>query len=210
MKSAVLQAFIKACRIGKRAAFPASIVCLVLVLTLFAIWLRERGIENGLSKTKSTDLPKAIIASDNTDSENTLISESGIALPSSGKCLLGFSNLVPVWRDSLSLYETHDAVDFLGEMDERVFACADGSVETVTQDRLWGMVIRIRHADGNVSGYASLSKAHVQVGDRVQRGEIIGTCGQCIIEADAGIHLHFFYERNGEKMAPPFASGGEA
>jgi murein DD-endopeptidase MepM/ murein hydrolase activator NlpD len=86
----------------------------------------------------------------------------------------------------------HEGIDIEGWAHTRVYAALDGTVTRVG----WlggysgyGLVVKIRHADGIVTMYAHLAGAYVKPGDTVTRGELIaraGCTGSC-----TGVHLHF-------------------
>jgi len=62
-----------------------------------------------------------------------------------------------------------------------VLAVADGRVAAKTADRLGietGNYVVIAHASGISSGYAHLSGFNVDLGQRVERGQIVGSVGK--------------------------------
>jgi murein DD-endopeptidase MepM/ murein hydrolase activator NlpD len=74
----------------------------------------------------------------------------------------------------------HPAVDFAGQIGDPVLAAADGTVWSVGQDgpgRPCGNGLWLQHAPFRYTLYCHMHEVHVQRGQRVKRGEAIGTLG---------------------------------
>jgi len=86
----------------------------------------------------------------------------------------------------------HEGIDIEGWAHTEVHAALAGTVTKVGWFKNYdgfGLVIKLRHADGIVTMYAHLAKALVRPGDRVFEGQLIaraGCTGSC-----TGVHLHF-------------------
>jgi murein DD-endopeptidase MepM/ murein hydrolase activator NlpD len=83
----------------------------------------------------------------------------------------------------------HSGVDFRSPSGTSVLAAAAGTVVLAEPLALWGNAVAIDHGWGILTGYAHLSKIGVQVGQQVQRGEIIGKVGNTGLST--GSHLHW-------------------
>lgn len=79
----------------------------------------------------------------------------------------------------------HWGIDIQTRANDPVVACFDGVVRLVRQFDQYGNVIVIRHYNGLETIYAHLGLVNVKSGQRIQAGELIGTCN---IEDD---YLHF-------------------
>lgn len=77
-----------------------------------------------------------------------------------------------------------------------VMAMADGEVAFVGQLSIRGNYILINHGWGVYTGYAHLSETAVRRGERVARGQIIGSSGNT--GRSSGAHLHWEIKVNGE------------
>jgi len=64
----------------------------------------------------------------------------------------------------------------------------------------YGKYVVIRHADGTETYYAHMSAVLVNVGDRVQEGDVIGKIGSTGFST--GPHLHFGVMVNGQLVDP--------
>ena len=110
---------------------------------------------------------------------------------------LGYNATTRDWR-------VHNGVDIAAEEGSSVSAAADGEVYTVYEDETMGMTVVIRHEDGYVTRYASLSQeVMVKAGDKVKAGDPIGTVGAtALLESAIGSHVHFAVTHNDEPMDP--------
>ena len=106
----------------------------------------------------------------------------------------------PTTRD----WRTHNGIDLAAEAGSAVRAAADGTVYTVYEDERLGHTVVIRHQDGYVTCYASLSEdVAVAPGDKVTLGQKIGTVGSsALLESALGDHIHFSVTHNDEPMDP--------
>ncbi len=106
----------------------------------------------------------------------------------------------PTTRD----WRTHDGMDYAAAAGTAVCAAADGTVYTIFNDDAMGTTIVIRHEDGYVTTYSSLSEeVNVKVGDQVMLGQAIGTVGcSALLETALGDHLHFAVTCDGVSIDP--------
>ena len=106
----------------------------------------------------------------------------------------------PTTRD----WRTHNGMDFAAQAGTPVKAAAEGTVYTIYQDESMGTTIVIRHEDGYVTTYSSLSSdTAVKVGQTVMLGQTIGYVGTtALLETALGEHVHFSVTCNGKPMDP--------
>lgn len=98
----------------------------------------------------------------------------------------------------------HRALDIANRSGGNILA-ADSGVVTVAgwiDNSGYGRRVMIDHGNGFVTLYAHLSAAQVQVGQRVNRGDVIGQMGST--GRSTGTHLHFEI-RQGSVLANPFS-----
>ena len=74
-----------------------------------------------------------------------------------------------------------------------VKAIAPGEVAMATEMGTYGMTVIVQHGGGDYSVYASLSRAGVEKGQQVRKGETIGFVGAA--DPDMPPHLHFEIRR---------------
>lgn len=97
-------------------------------------------------------------------------------------------------------YELHEGIDFAGPVGQPILATGDGVVVTATYDRGYGNYVKINHGYGYETLYAHMAQLEVKAGDRVRRGEIVGTLGST--GRSSGPHLHYSIYRQGEAINP--------
>ena len=114
-----------------------------------------------------------------------------------------------VFMPSLNMWKTHSGVDFSASENAPVLAITAGTVLSVEQTTLEGMVVTVSHANGMNSVYKSLSSASVAEGDSVSAGQEIGKAGTMLTEKTDGVHLHLEMTVNGELVNPLLYLDGE-
>ncbi|WP_225442591.1 M23 family metallopeptidase [Paenibacillus lycopersici] len=83
-----------------------------------------------------------------------------------------------------------------------VKAALSGVVTVAEKNPINGNVVQIKHANGLVTVYNSLSNVQVKVGQDVKQGDVIAKAGRDELEKDLGVHLHFEVRKDGKPMNP--------
>jgi murein DD-endopeptidase MepM/ murein hydrolase activator NlpD len=123
-------------------------------------------------------------------------------IPISGKDLTrvasGFGlRIHPIYK----IIKFHYGMDFTAPSGTDVYATGNGVVESVqSSQRGLGKNIVIDHGFGYSSTYAHLSNFNVRVGQKVQRGDIIGFVGTT--GTSIANHLHYEIRLNGVNVDP--------
>lgn len=99
-------------------------------------------------------------------------------------------------------YMQNSGIDYILEEAFDVVSILDGTVTSVKTDDLLGKTVEIKHDNGYVSVYQSLSTINVKKGDTVTRGGVIGKSGSNELDKDMGNHLHFELYVNGGVVDP--------
>ena len=63
-----------------------------------------------------------------------------------------------------------------------------------------GLSVRIQHANGMETGYYHMSATYVSVGQKVDRGQIVGAIGMTGVTT--GPHVHWELKVNGQFVNP--------
>jgi murein DD-endopeptidase MepM/ murein hydrolase activator NlpD len=119
---------------------------------------------------------------------------------SSDKLLSGFGTRIHPFHKGN--YE-HSGVDIAMPRGSVVVATAPGSVILVKRSELeagYGNYIEIDHGHGFVTRYAHLEEIHVRSGQRVRKGNAVGTIGNS--GGSIAPHLHYEIIRNGKNVNP--------
>ncbi len=99
-------------------------------------------------------------------------------------------------------YIQNSGIDYVLQDVFDVVAVLDGTVIDVRQDDILGNVVEIKHNNGYVTSYQSLSEVAVKKDDTVTQGQIIGKSGTNKLDKDMGNHLHFELYANGQVADP--------
>ncbi len=124
--------------------------------------------------------------------------------PLSGEVLMDYAMDCLCYNPTTRDWRTHSGMDFAAPAGTPVAAAADGTVYTVYEDEAMGHTVVIRHANGYVTTYASLSSdVQVSAGDVVTIGTTIGYAGNsALLETALGDHVHFAVTCDGKNVDP--------
>lgn len=96
--------------------------------------------------------------------------------------------------------DMHAGVDFVSYEDPRIFAAGAGVVKFAGQNGGYGNMVSVDHGHGIETVYAHMSRIHVQPGQRVIPGTLLGHMGSTGLST--GPHLHFEVRFNGRRINP--------
>ena len=124
--------------------------------------------------------------------------------PVTGQIENPWSMTALVYNRTMRDWRTHDGMDIAAELGTQVRATADGVVEEVYNDDLYGTTVIIAHSGGLKSIYCNLAASPtVSVGDAVAAGSVIGSVGDsALCETGEVTHLHFAMSLDGESVDP--------
>jgi murein DD-endopeptidase MepM/ murein hydrolase activator NlpD len=107
------------------------------------------------------------------------------------------------WRIH-TIYKTeklHTGMDFTAPIGTEVYATGNGVVSKVENDgRGYGNNIIINHGYGYETLYGHMSKFNVRVGQKINRGDLIGYSGNS--GSSTGPHVHYEVRKNGTPVNP--------
>ena len=132
--------------------------------------------------------------------EGLVVGPAGLAIPVSG---VGQGDLIDTYTQARAGgARRHDAIDIMAPHGTPVLAAAPGTVEKIYfSDGGGGKTVYVRSDDGRWSYYYAHLQDYapgLQEGQRVQRGQVLGTVGSTGNANPQGPHLHFAINR----MAP--------
>jgi len=85
----------------------------------------------------------------------------------------------------------HSGVDLLAPIGTDVLAIAPGTVAFADDQGSYGKLVIINHGGGLQSRYAQLDSINVSVGQKVNKGDLLGTVGTSGTPSASQPHLHF-------------------
>lgn len=94
----------------------------------------------------------------------------------------------------------HGAIDIGVPVGTNVYACEKGTVTCASMAGNAGNLVTIDHGNGYVTKYMHNSVFKVNVGDTVEKGQVIALAGST--GNSTGPHVHFQIEYNGTKIDP--------
>ena len=139
-----------------------------------------------------------------TDAAAPTVGKMTTCAPVEGEVLAEYAMECLAYNQTTRDWRVHNGVDIAAEAGTKVVAAADGQVYTVYEDDQMGHTVVIRHDNGYVTKYSSLSgDIKVTPGETVTMGQTIGTVGStALMETALGDHVHFSVTCNDEPVDP--------
>ncbi len=133
--------------------------------------------------------------------ETMLSAEVSLSMPTkSGHVLREFSR-DSVYHKTINTWKPHTGADFDGELGEDVLAMLGGEVTKVSEDKMFGKTVEVSVNNVTV-GYCGLGSVGVKSGDKLERGDKIGTIGTVPAESGDKNHIHVYVKVNGDYADP--------
>ena len=167
-----------------------------------------------LPEITEADIPKPkdevtdAMAESPDESEKTepTVIERVYVIPVNGYVIKDFTIDMPVYSVTMNDYRAHNGTDIAASVGDPVYAFSDGEISKIYYDPMMGQTIEIDHGDGLRSVYQNLQVTlpdDIEVGVKVQAGDIIGAVGETsLIECAEVSHLHFSVLKDGAYEAP--------
>ncbi|WP_257308716.1 M23 family metallopeptidase [Geothrix fuzhouensis] len=94
----------------------------------------------------------------------------------------------------------HTGIDISNALDTPIQVTADGEVEEAGWMDRYGWGVRVRHNNEQETLYAHMNHVNVKAGQKVSRGDILGSMGRS--GNATGVHLHYEVRLNGKPTNP--------
>ncbi len=94
----------------------------------------------------------------------------------------------------------HEGMDFTAPIGTEIYATGNGTVRLAGWRQGYGNTVEINHGFGYKTLYGHMYKIHVKVGQKVNRGDVIGLVGNT--GKSTGPHLHYEVHLRGKVMNP--------
>lgn len=175
------------------AMVRVAILLPLLVVTILAFGLKTQASE--LIESSTNDLIHNI--------ESTIFQENTPSiLPLAEEDVLKVTSNFGMRKDPISGdQKMHYGIDFSAQTGKPVVATASGTVEkTETLSGGYGKYIQIKHDGQYQTLYAQLSEINVEVGHKVEKGQVIGKVGSS--GHSTGPHLHYEVIKDGKRVDP--------
>lgn len=124
--------------------------------------------------------------------------------PVEGNISREFAKDTLVYSETLKEWITHFGIDIEADKTTVVKAVEEGEVTAIKTDPRYGITVIIKHADGFETRYANLlTSEYVTVGEKVSKGQTLGTVGNtAVFEIADKYHLHFEMLKDDEYVNP--------
>lgn len=124
--------------------------------------------------------------------------------PVVGEIIADYAEESLIYSSTLEEWTTHLGVDIKADKTSVVVAAEAGTVKSIKNDPRYGLTITISHRDDFETVYSNLlSSEFVNEGDKVEKGQTIGTVGESASFEIAEVpHLHFEMYKNGNVVNP--------
>ncbi len=145
---------------------------------------------NNVNATNSTNSSVAT-ASENQESE--IKKELSFERPVEGEIVREYAKDSLIYSETLQEWTTHTGIDIKADKTTVVKAAEAGTIKSIKNDPRYGLTIVIEHDDQYQTIYSNLLTSEFVVeGEKVERGQAIGTVGNtAVFEIADEPHLHF-------------------
>lgn len=125
-------------------------------------------------------------------------------MPVEGEIIRKFAKTSLVYSNTLGEWVTHNGIDIKADKTTVVKAAEEGTIKSIKNDPRYGLTIVIEHTNDYSTVYSNLLSAEfVVVGEKVEKGQTIGTVGNtATFEIADEPHLHFEILHNSENLDP--------
>lgn len=197
----------------KRRKLKPYVLPTIMTLAIVSVMFGTAMLRSNLQKDTSEDELTSYVTSTVLEEEQPVIKEGTMMINpytdttvSIGKNYYDYKADAETQEKSIvyhdNTYMQNSGTDFVDEKVFDVVAVLDGSVTDVKEDETLGKVVEIKHENGYISIYQSLSEVSVKKGDMVTQGQVIGKSGTNELDKDMGNHLHFELYVNGTVVNP--------
>ena len=154
------------------------------------------------TNTTTSSIPKSNTGETNATPEPPKDPE--FVKPVDGDVIRAFAKDNLLFSDTLQEWVTHPGIDIKADRTTVVKAAETGTVSAIKNDPRYGLTVIIDHVNGFQTVYSNLLSAEfVKQGDKVEKGQSIGTVGNsAAFEIVDPPHLHFEILKDGTPMDP--------
>lgn len=153
--------------------------------------------KNNFVNSQTADVAKAnnenISNKEESNKEKNEQKELNFEKPVEGEICKEYAKDNLIYSATLDEWTTHMGIDIKAEKTTVVKAAEDGVVKSIKNDPRYGLTIVIEHANNYQTVYSNLLTSEFVVeGEKVERGQAIGTVGNtAVFEIADEPHLHF-------------------
>lgn len=141
---------------------------------------------------------------DDTKEQEKKEAELKFSMPVDGEIIKEYAKDKLVYSETLKEWVTHSGIDIKAEKTTVVKAAESGTIKSIKNDPRYGLTVVIEHSSGYSTVYSNLLTAEfVVVGEKVEKGQTIGTVGNtATFEIADEVHLHFEILKDNVQIDP--------
>lgn len=129
--------------------------------------------------------------------------EDGLRWPLEGDVLLNYSMDHRIYFPTLQQYQYNPALVIGGDVNSKVYIIAKGTITDISTNEVTGCTVTEDLGDGYTAVYGQLKELNFSVGDKVERGQVIGYISEPTkYYSLEGSNLYFALEKDGEPVDP--------
>lgn len=154
--------------------------------------------------TKQTNKKSSSVAKVEPAPAPEVVKDPEFVMPVEGEIMRGYAKDTLVYSDTLEEWIVHLGVDIQANRTTVVKSAEAGTITSIKNDPRYGLTIVIEHTNGFKSVYSNLlTTEFVTEGDKVEKGQSIGTVGNsAAFEIVDEPHLHFEILKDGVNVDP--------
>lgn len=123
--------------------------------------------------------------------------------PMEGNVIINYSMDSTVYFPTLDQYKYNPAVIISGEVNDKVYAVAQGQIKSIENDEVTGCTVTVDLGDGYEAVYGQLKELNFAEGDYVEAGHVLGYIGEPTkYFAVEGSNLYFELDKEGTPVDP--------
>ncbi len=165
----------------------------------------EQAVETDTQTDTDTDSAETVTETDidiGTDSSGQIVSDTYL-YPTGKEITREYSGDDLIYSKTMNDWRVHLGCDYYAQKGEKVKPITTGTVTQIYNDPLYGVTVVIDHGNSVVAYYSGLgSTTLVNVGDRVEIGDYIGSVNVVPSESLDDPHLHLGIKVNDEWIDP--------
>ena len=159
-----------------------------------------------VSEEKKEAVEQAVaesVAEANAQAAETFGEETKMVWPVKGDILKEYSMDKTIYFETLDQYKCNPALLIKADVNQEVTAAFSGTVESLQEDSVNGMVVTVDMGNGYKAFYGQMKDLEVEEGGSVVKGQAIGNVAQPTkYFSEEGSHLYFGMTKDGEPVDP--------
>jgi len=160
-------------------------------------------LSGGVKQSTSENTAGEVTEEVNAEVAETFGEESKMVMPAEGEVLKPFSMDTTIFFETLDQYKCNPAMLIKADVNQEVVASFGGTVESIVEDRVNGMMMTVDMGNGYKATYGQMKDLGVKEGDRIVKGQAIGNVAQPTkYFSKEGSHLYFGMTKDDAPVNP--------